>query len=105
MDVANRLHLTDSSCPLGTQSMREDGRPTGPSGWQPRFSIHTMLMVTFVFSVMATAGSYMVRSLSQGGRPAHLVFIMFTLSAPTLMMIVVSLLRLCIVKLRSGQQP
>jgi hypothetical protein len=84
--------------------MRQDNRSTGPGNWQPRFSINTMLMVTFVFSVMATAGSYLVRSLSQGGRPAHLVFIMFTLSAPTLMMIVVSVVRLCITRLGIGRK-
>jgi hypothetical protein len=63
-----------------------------------------MLMVMFVFSVMATAGSYLVRSLSQGGRPAHLVFIMFTLSAPTLMMVVVSIFRLCLERLGIGRR-
>jgi hypothetical protein len=84
--------------------MSENNRTTDSGTWQPRFSINTMLMVTFVFSVMATAGSYLVRSVSQGGRPAHLIFIMFTLSAPTLMMIVVSVLRLCLERLGIGRK-
>lgn len=81
--------------------MAENNRSPDSSSWQPRFGISTMLMITFVFSVMATAGSYLVRSATQAGRPAHLVFIMFTLSAPTLMMIVVSVVRLCLDRLGS----
>jgi hypothetical protein len=83
--------------------MAENDRSTDTSPWQPRFGISTLLMVTFVFSVMATAGSYLVRSANQAGRPAHLVFIIFTLSAPTLMMTVVSVLRLCLDRLGSGK--
>jgi hypothetical protein len=76
--------------------MTENPRSTAHDSvrrWRPRFGIGALLMVMFVFSVMATAGSYLVRSSTQAGRPAHLVFILFTLSAPTLLMIVVSLLR------------
>lgn len=65
----------------------------GPRPWQPRFSIRTLLMVMMVCSVMAAAGSYLVRSLDQAGRFSHLVFILFTLSAPMLLMVVISVLR------------
>jgi hypothetical protein len=71
--------------------------------YQVRFGIGTLLMVMLVFSVMATAGSYLVRSASQTGRPAHLVFILFTLSAPTLMMIAVSVIRQCLDWLKAGK--
>jgi hypothetical protein len=42
---------------------------------------------------MAAAGSYLVRSLGQAGRFPHLVFILFTLSAPMLLMVAISILR------------
>jgi hypothetical protein len=67
--------------------------PEVPRPWQPRFSIFTLLMLMLVCSVMAAAGSYLVRSLNQVGRSAHLVFILFTLSAPMLLMVAVSILR------------
>jgi hypothetical protein len=52
-----------------------------------------MLMVMLVLSVMAAAGSYLMRSLRHEGHYAQLVFILFTLSAPMLLLVVVSLLR------------
>jgi ABC-type transport system involved in multi-copper enzyme maturation permease subunit len=50
-----------------------------------------MLMV--VCSVMAAAGSYLVRSLQQPTGASRLVFILFTLVAPVVLLVVVSLLR------------
>ena len=76
--------------------MAESDRPPNPDAprpWQPRFSIRTLLMLMLVCSVMAAAGSYLVRSLNQAGKFPHLVFILFTLSAPMLLMVAVSILR------------
>lgn len=67
--------------------------PNVPEPWRPRFGIGALLMVTFVFSVMGAAGFYFVRSLGESGRSAHLTFILFTLAAPILLMVVVSVIR------------
>jgi hypothetical protein len=66
-----------------------------------------MLMVMVVCSFMAAAGSYLVRSLDQAGRFPHLVFILFTLAAPMLLMVAISILRQIFTWLdsrRSGRQ-
>jgi hypothetical protein len=68
-------------------------RPDVPRPWQPRFTVATLLMVMLVFSVMAAAGSYLMRSLEADSRRAQLTFLLFTLAAPVLLLIVVSLLR------------
>jgi small-conductance mechanosensitive channel len=61
--------------------------------WQPRFSIATMLLTMLVFAVMASAGGYLVRALREGDRRYQLIFILMTLAAPMLLMVVVSLVR------------
>jgi hypothetical protein len=50
-------------------------------------------MVMLVCCVMAAAGSYLVRNLQQGGHTGGLVFILFTLAAPMLLMVLVSVIR------------
>jgi ABC-type bacteriocin/lantibiotic exporter with double-glycine peptidase domain len=64
-----------------------------PRPWQPRFSIAGMLMLMLIVCVMAAAGSYFARALRDDSRPAHLVFLLMTLAAPMMLMIVVSILR------------
>ncbi|MCL4205729.1 MAG: hypothetical protein MUF25_25665 [Pirellulaceae bacterium] len=64
-----------------------------PEPWQPRFSIATMLLTMLVFAVMASAGGYLVRALREGDRRYQLIFILMTLAAPMLLMVVVSLVR------------
>ena len=49
-----------------------------------------MLLVMLVCSVMAAAGSYFFRSLGEG-RELQLWFILFTLAAPALLVVLVSL--------------
>ena len=60
--------------------------------WQPRFTIGTLLLVMVVFSVMAAAGSYLMRSLQQGTHSSQLIFVLFTVASPVLLVVVVSLL-------------
>lgn len=50
-----------------------------------------MLLLMLVTSVMGAGGYYFVRSF-QGGRPFQLVFILFTLAAPMLIMVIVSVM-------------
>ncbi len=50
-------------------------------------------MVMVVCSVTAAAGSYFVRSLRHPGGASRLVFILFTLVAPVVLMLVVGLIR------------
>jgi hypothetical protein len=52
-----------------------------------------MLLTMVVFAVMAAAGSYLVRALRDNDRRFHLVFILVTLAAPMLLMVLVSLIR------------
>ena len=67
--------------------------PDVPRPWRPRYGIGGLLLAMLVFSVMAAAGSYMVRSLREEGRSAHLAFILFTLASPMLLLVVVSVVR------------
>lgn len=57
--------------------------------WQPRFSIGTMLLVMAVCSVMFTSASYLVKAI-RGDRNSQFAFILFTLVAPILLMMLVS---------------
>jgi hypothetical protein len=59
-----------------------------------------MLLVMVVFSVMAAAGSYLMRSVREGTRSAQLTFLLFTLAAPVLLVVIVSVLRELAVRLR-----
>lgn len=68
-----------------------------PEPWRPRFTISTLLMVMSVFCVMAAAGSYLVRSLSGRRGAGVLVFILFTLAAPMLLMVLISILRYIVI--------
>jgi Na+/melibiose symporter-like transporter len=61
-----------------------------PRPWQPRFGIGTMLLIMLIVSVMGAAASYFVRAM-QGGRAAQLAFILFTLAAPLLLVVLVSI--------------
>ena len=66
--------------------------PEVPRPWQPRFTMGTLLLVMVVFSVMAAAGSYLMRSLQQGTRSSQLIFVLFTVASPVLLVVIVSLL-------------
>ena len=72
-------------------NLPEDPPPAGPRQWQPRFGLGSLLLVTFVFSVMGAGGYYFVQA-TQGGRGAQFGFILFTLASPLLLAVVVSLL-------------
>lgn len=63
------------------------------ASWQPRFGIRSMLLMMVVFSVMAAAGSYLLRAIDLGQREAQLGFILFTLTAPVILVVLLSLLQ------------
>lgn len=72
--------------------------PNLPKPWQPRFGIGAMLLVMLVFCVLATGVGYLVRGLQNNsgvgsGRPMLLIFLLFTLAGPMLLMVVVSIVR------------
>ena len=67
-------------------------RQTVPVVWQPRFGIGSLLLVMFIFSAMGSATFYLARGL-EGSRGFQLAFILFTLAAPVMLVVVVSLLR------------
>ena len=56
------------------------------------FEFPWMLLGMIVFSVMAAAGYYFLQFL-KGGRQFQLVFILFTLAAPLLLAVLISLAR------------
>ncbi|MBC8868560.1 MAG: hypothetical protein H8E44_04045 [Planctomycetes bacterium] len=72
-------------------------KPDVPEPWRPRFGVGALLMVMLVCSVTGAAGFYLVRSLEEKDRTAHLTFILFTLAAPILLMVVVSAIRRIVV--------
>lgn len=67
-----------------------------------QFSIAGLLMLMVVGSVMAAAGSYLVRSLQRPAGINRLVFVLFTLLAPVALLIAVSLIRRAAQSLRSA---
>lgn len=56
-----------------------------------RFSIGTIMLITVVFGVMAAAGRQFVRAVHQGTSPRAL-FVIFTLAAPMIVLVVLSLI-------------
>ncbi len=60
---------------------------------RPQFTIGGLLLLMVVCSFMAAAGSYLVRSLQRPAGANRLIFILFTLLAPVVLVIVASLLR------------
>jgi hypothetical protein len=80
-------------------SRGQDRPPSeSPGPWQPRFSIATMLLTMLIFAVMASAGGYLVRALREGDRRYQLIFLLMTLAAPMLLMVLISLIRALIVR-------
>ena len=69
--------------------------PASPEGPRRRlqFGVAGLFLVMVVCSVMAAAGYYFVRSLHKSGGANRLIFILFTLVAPIVLMIVISLIR------------
>ncbi len=74
------------------QGSKRTGRP-----WLPRFGIGTLLIIMLVLAVTAAAAGYMVRSLNQpeqsGVFSPYLIFMIFTLAAPMVLMILLSVMR------------
>ena len=62
-------------------------------GAGPRFGIFTLMLLTVVFCVMGSAGFYLLRSVQKGTSP-RAVFVMFTLAAPGVLVIVMSMSRI-----------
>jgi hypothetical protein len=60
--------------------------------WLPRFDLATLMLVMLVFSVMGAAGYYLVSAL-RTGTPLKAVFIIFTLAAPMVLLVVLSCLQ------------
>ena len=71
----------------GKLADRETRRP-----WRPRFGMGCIMLVMLVCSVIAASAYYMVRG-SRGDRSSFLIFLLFTIAAPPLLMGAVSLLR------------
>ena len=85
-----------SSCPMSDSISSPE--PNHPKPWQPRFGIGALLLVMLVFCVLAAGAGYLVQGLRNettvgSGRPAVMVFLLFTLAGPMLLMVVVSIVR------------
>ena len=63
-----------------------------PRRRRPQFSLGGLLMLMLVCSVTAAAGSYLVRSLQRPAGSSRLVFVLFTLVSPVVLMIAVHLI-------------
>lgn len=64
----------------------DDGQKREPG---LRFTLTAMFAVMLVASVMAAAGFYLARGI-ETGRQRQFAFVMFTLAAPVLLIVVVS---------------
>ena len=75
--------MTETETPASSEAPRRRGQ----------FGVAGLLLFTAVCSVTAAAGYYFVRSVQKPGGANHLIFILFTLVAPIVLMIAVSLFR------------
>lgn len=66
--------------------VESESRPTSQA---PSFTLTALFVVMFVASMMAVAASYFVRGIAMG-RSIQFAFVMFTLTAPTLLIVVAS---------------
>ena len=66
--------------------------PPQQQPYRLRFGIGTMLLVMVVVSVASAAASYMVQASDSPGWQ-RLVFILFTLAAPVVLLIIMSFMR------------
>lgn len=72
--------------------MSDSGQPPPAQlPWRPRFSLGMMLLVMLICSVVFAAGSYFWRSRNLGASDSSkFVFVVFTLAAPMVLLVVVS---------------
>ena len=78
------------------QSLHHEARPTEiKEPWQPRFGIGMMLLIMLIASVMASGGFYAVRYFNTRGlgneRAWQMAFILLTVAAPVVLLVIVSL--------------
>lgn len=65
-------------------------RPAAPrSPWQPRFGLGALMLVMLICSVMGSAVYYLVRA-TEMGRHYQTAFILVTLVAPLLLVVILS---------------
>ena len=69
--------------------MSTPGANLPPRPWQPRFSLFTLLLVMAMVGVASGAGYYLMEALRDGRLNSRPVFIMFTLAAPTVVVVIV----------------
>ena len=60
---------------------------------RPRFTIAMIMLVTLIGCTAAAGAHYLVEGLISGDRQSHFVFLLFTLATPALLLVVVSLVR------------
>ena len=63
--------------------------PSDQRRLRPRFSLGILMVVMFVFALMAAPGYYLVRGMDHGEMKA--AFIILTLSSPVLLLVAVSI--------------
>lgn len=86
-----------SRAEISTESAAQP-EPLPTEVWQPRFRINTIFLLTFVTAIAAAAGYYMVRALKATqsttsydvDRQDVFMFLMFTFTAPVIIMVVLS---------------
>ncbi len=69
--------------------------PPAASGPRPRYGLLSLLLVMFVFCMMGAAGRYLMLALREGTSPKA-VFVIFTLAAPMLLVVVLNIIRLLV---------
>jgi uncharacterized membrane protein YeaQ/YmgE (transglycosylase-associated protein family) len=60
---------------------------------QPRYTITLIMFITLIGCAAASATHYLVRGLSNGDRRSQLVFLLFAVAGPMLLMVIVSVAR------------
>ncbi|MDG2380716.1 MAG: hypothetical protein P8N76_03505 [Pirellulaceae bacterium] len=88
--------------PLSEPSRKPDREPTGESPfqpnprkplWQPRFGLGSMMLILLVAAMTAAIGRQLIQAVVSG-TSSRVIFVMFVLVLPVILLIVMNLLRL-----------
>jgi hypothetical protein len=70
-------------------SQQDDNNSSGPPTRGPSFTLTALFVITLVASVMGAAGYYLARGI-ETGRQRQFTFILFSVAAPALLIVLVS---------------
>ncbi|MBA2114721.1 hypothetical protein [Bremerella alba] len=77
--------------PLFDDDIPEVHQPQPKRPWRPRFGIGSIMLATFLLSVLFVMGHYMLNDSQQGVLSNRFSFLFVTLAAPMLLLTILSI--------------